>query len=297
MTRNLAALLGVSLMIASPAMASDLLGRGASTKDAPADASSPVVNWTGFYIGGSLGYGNANHDLNVKDYFRDYCEDDNAINSANFNKFTDDDRDDRNGDLNNAGTLVCTGNGKAVIGGDSRSVANIDGLNSSGLVGDGRIGFDISRGRFLAGVFGSYAFNEMETKASINGLGNAWIESGDEWSLGARAGLIVAPRTLLYALAAYTEGDFEFGASAFGTSVSKEVTFSGLTVGGGIEFALTQNVFLGLEGTHTFYGEEKIADFYDAGDNEGVSLHDEIGVTKVMGTLKIKLNSFGNSGL
>jgi outer membrane immunogenic protein len=109
------------------------------------------------------------------------------------------------------------------------------------------------------------------------------IEKGDEWSIGARAGLLVNDRTLAYILAAYTQTEYSFG--------DTDITFDGVTVGGGVEFALTQNVFLGVEGTHTFYGEELLGDTNDGNDASGLRAYDEIGETKVMGTLKIKLNS------
>ncbi len=51
MKRYSAALLGVSLMIASPAMASDIFGKGGSTKDAPAGYEARTANWTGPWIG------------------------------------------------------------------------------------------------------------------------------------------------------------------------------------------------------------------------------------------------------
>src|SRR5688572_17927074 len=60
-------------LVATGALASDLNGR--SLKDGGRDefAAPGVVNWSGVYIGGSVGYGNANHELSLHDYFKDYC--------------------------------------------------------------------------------------------------------------------------------------------------------------------------------------------------------------------------------
>jgi outer membrane immunogenic protein len=183
----------------------------------------------------------------------------------------------------------------SAVEGDSREVAGLDGVSSSGLIGDVRVGYDQQMGRFVVGAFGTYGFNDMSTSISGGGINVNLAEKGEEWSVGARAGLLVNERTLAYILAAYTESDYSFsGINATGDA--KEVTFSGVTVGGGVEFALTQNVFLGVEGTHTFYGEETIADNYVAATNTGTTLEDELSETRVMGTLKIKLNNgvFGN---
>lgn len=320
------------------ANAADIYNQGGSTKDAPSTFDAPTtVNWTGFYIGGSIGYGNANHDLTVQDYFKDYCADkgdktvgfdgspgERTVTVENFNeaweainKYSPDwfkaagirsDCATQAGHTNSANingdfdipkaTSVAT----ATVPGDSRDVANLDGLNSHGIVGDVRLGADLQLDRrFVVGVFGSYGFNGMETEGSISfGRDTAGftIEKGDEWSIGARAGILVNPRTLAYVLAAYTATEYDFSIHGGDDSKSKTVDFSGITAGAGVEFALTNNIFLGIEGTHTFYGEETVIDEYDADRNQGDRLLDEIGETKVMGTLKIKLNSglpdFGN---
>src|SRR5690606_25576434 len=41
----------------------------------PAPTQGVRVNWSGFYVGGAIGYGNANHDLTARRYNGDYCYD------------------------------------------------------------------------------------------------------------------------------------------------------------------------------------------------------------------------------
>lgn len=295
--RKLASGVALAALITSPALAADI---DRSYKDVPADyaQSSGMVNWSGFYIGGAIGYGNANHDLTVRDYFKDYCGDVGDDLKDFVGKIDDGDRDDRIDDLDEAGALACAteGNDSVLVAGDSREIASLDGLSSTGLVGDVRLGYDHARGRYLVGVFGSYGFNNMETEFSLadgiigpDGFSET-IEKGEEWSIGARAGYLVAPRTLAYIMAAYTQTEYTFGGLGKDGG-DKDVTFDGVTVGGGLEFALAGNIFLGLEATHTFYGGETIFDSYDPATNVGTSVEDDLSETKVMGTLKIKLNN------
>ncbi len=314
MVRMIAMALGAAL-VASPAMASDIFGNG-STKDAPAGVStSSPVTWTGLYIGGGIGYGNANHNLTVQDYFKDYCDgrgdttvgfeggDDVEDTLANLNKGKASTEDYFRTSCETykkteGNPPVAKPTGDVTIPGDSRNIAELDGLNSHGIVGDARIGFDIARGRFLFGIFGSYGLNAMETDGSIAGVGSFSLEKGDEWSIGGRAGIIAGNRTLLYILAAYTATEYDLSVrGGNGFSYDKTTDFDGVTVGGGIEYALTSNVFLGLEYQHTFYGDEKILDIYDAKSNQGLRVIDDLDEDKVMATLKIKLNAFGGSGL
>jgi opacity protein-like surface antigen len=288
---------------------------GGSLKDgAGAFAQPATLNWSGVYVGGSVGYGNANHNLSLHDYFKDFCYDGDPVklnpfedsnHGAPATAWTLDNKlayfEGRGATGTSCETLDIDGERTrfnagdyATVSGDSRQIAHLDGVNSHGIVGDVRLGYDQQLGaRLLVGLYGAYGFSGMETEASIAGLGTASIEKGDEWSIGARAGVLVNPRTLAYILAAYTETDYEFGISGGGNSATKDVTFSGVTVGGGVEFALTSNVFLGIEGTHTFYGEETLLDIYSPEVNRGIRLDDELSETKVMGTLKVKLNGAG----
>jgi opacity protein-like surface antigen len=317
-----ASLLGLltATLLSSTAFAADI--NGGSLKDG-ADVFTPKsVNWTGFYIGGSVGYGNSNHDLSVKDYHKEFCDD-------GFDRHgdlqTEPDKGDRSRTLGNVNSgvfeeaygyldtpitpyatceeIAVPGHADTLhktVAGGTEEVGHLDGVNAHGLVGDVRLGYDLAYRRFLFGVFGSYGFNQMEADGSrIGSLNNFSLEKGDEWSVGARAGLVVAPRTLAYILAAYTQTDYELtgtlGKGDDATGFSRETTFDGVTVGGGVEFALTSNIFLGIEGTHTFYGEETIFSAYNPALNSGIRLDDDLSETKVMGTLKIKLN--GGTGL
>lgn len=325
---SLLALTAVFLAHSAPVQASDIL-TDPSSAYVQGNAAPVRINWTGLYVGGAIGYGNANHDLSVRDYFKDFCYDGDPLTLEPFedpnhgvpartwtldNKnsfFSDDENPFASPNFVSAPSceeLDINGPSEAPDGfaagdyvtvpGDSREVASLDGLNSTGLVGDARLGYDQQAGRFVFGVFGTYGLSDMEADGSIGGVGSFTLERGDDWSLGARAGALVNDRTLLYILAAYTETEYDLNVhdAADATVYDKTTNFTGITVGGGIEFALNQTVFLGLEGTHTFYDDETILDVYDPASNVGMAVNDELGETKIMGTLKIKLNQdvFGN---
>lgn len=294
------ALIGAMTLPASLAVAADL-DRGSNTADV---GSSQPFSWTGFYLGGRIGYGNANHKIGEETYFNSYCGDEGQEHG-----FEDHDKDNRSKYLVN-GTLVCDKNGPddnspntydtIVVNGQTQEIASVDGINSSGITGGFQVGFDKQIGtRLIVGVFGSYDLSSMETNVSALGIEIPLIEKGDEWSIGARFGYLLHPRVMAYVLAAYTQADWEFVTGDIGDDGGrKEITFDGVTVGGGLEYAVTRNIFLGIEGTHTFYGKEAIVDEYSAESNIGSRTTDEIGETKVLGTLKIKGNPFdGNLGI
>ena len=326
--------------LAGPAAAADL---GGSYKDAPTyTPDAPQVSWTGFYIGGQFGYGNANHNLTLQEYHGAYCWDqngdgENAIAPEDpYDPWSvlDGHVDQLNADGScggsdvlgtetgpyKNGTTAAHGDGydpdlgaknaiigdhnnwdeddHAKVGKGSRDLANLDGLNSHGFTGGVTLGADYQMQRFVVGVFGSYDFANMKTEGSITDFASFEIEKGDEWSLGARFGYLATPRTMVYALAAYTQTDYDFKASLAngGGSASKTIDFDGIKVGGGVEIAVARNVFLGLEYTHTFYGDETLLNIADdsvggTATGHGVRLIDDLDEDKIMGTLKIKLNN------
>ena len=274
--KRLALMTAGVLLFATSASATDLLDKAYD------DAYS--VNWTGFYIGGQIGYGNANHDLTMSEYFKDYCGDSAEPDEHGFDDL---DKDNRTNFLNVDGVLVCEEK-DVVVSGQSRDIANIDGVNSHGVIGGGQIGYDQQVGSWVFGVFGSYNFSGMETDISFDEF-SAKIEKDDEWTAGIRAGRLLSERTMLYGLIGYTQTDYQFTASPDVKGLKDKVTFDGVTFGAGLEHALTQNVFLGIEGSHTIYGDETILDSYDADSNIGSKATDDLSETRVMGTIKVKL--------
>jgi opacity protein-like surface antigen len=312
MTRIAVFVLAVALS-SLQAMAGDIYRRD-SIKDTPAPTAfdDPTVNWTGVYIGGALGYGTSSHNLSAQDFFKDYC-----AKSAPEDAFGEE-RSNTVGVINASGEFtpespyfrldcetqvgraasgndseISTVTGDLTVPGDSREIARLNGVNASGLIGDGRVGFDLSYGKVVGGVFAAYSFADMSAEASLRNFGSATLEKGDEWQIGGRLGFLVNPRTMAYVLAAWTQTEYDLSVQGVGpNSAFKSTTdFSGISVGGGVEFAVTQNFFLGVEYQHTFYDEETLFSTYNADTNVGTRVLDELDEDKILVTAKIKVGN------
>jgi len=287
------AALAAALASSGGAYAADPFAKGSTKDDGDVFASPGVVNWTGFYVGVQGGYGNANHNLTAEAYKTDDKAKCAAVAPATCI--------DANGDE------IQSGEFGVASPGISLPLASLDGWNSDGGIGGGRIGFDYARGRVLFGLFAEYNVSSMEGESALlPGLPGGMtfgLEKDDEWSVGGRIGYIVAPRTLAYVMAAYTQTDYNLtgfdAASLAGFDVKDSATFDGVTVGAGVEFALTGNVFLGMEYAHTFYGEETLLDISKKNGidtpntkfgRNGFRVLDDLDEDKIMATLKIKLN-------
>src|SRR5690606_21133163 len=135
----------------------------------------------------------------VQDYFKDYCS--QRLGDEGFDPFgrgrkwtleNKNERFNEGDDWTNCDQVTTLGGGYETVTGDSREIASLDGLNSTGVVGDFRLGYDQQMGRFLFGLFGTYGLSNMDADGTNALFGDSFtLERGDDWSAGARAGILV----------------------------------------------------------------------------------------------------------
>lgn len=143
--------------------------------------------------------------------------------------------------------------------------AERDGFGANGVFGTAQIGYDFQvASRWVAGAFLDYDFgSSAEYKYTTSNASPDHHETAaldNKWTVGVRLGYLVTPDTLVYALAGYTQANFEFS-NFYGlayNAVDGSKTFSGYTVGGGLETALGGNFFLKGEYRYTDLGKETI---------------------------------------
>jgi outer membrane immunogenic protein len=165
------------------------------------------------------------------------------------------------------------------------SSVELNGVGGEGVFGTVEVGYDRQFGRFVGGVFFNYDFSDVSTDLKINfpGFGATYsIDLNSMWSVGGRGGYLVSPNTLVYALAAYTEADLSF---PFGL---KSGSFSGYSVGGGLETKLGGNWFLKGEYRFTRLDTQTLVTFF------GGKVTDDIDVQSARLVLSYKADLFGH---
>jgi len=177
-------------------------------------ADVPAVTsdaWTGFHLGVGAGYDWSK--LEVQGSYDYYCIEENFTCTTDF---------DADSDLNSAIAVVD-------VGADYQISSNV-------VVG---IGSD-----FTLGAAADAGFNEGSARYEV--------EAGNSWSLYSRLGYAFNDRVLGYALAGWTNVEFEQTLrTGDSESQSDSEWLSGLTLGGGLETAITSNVSLKLEYRYT----------------------------------------------
>jgi outer membrane immunogenic protein len=134
---------------------------------------------------------------------------------------------------------------------DEVITSNVDGFGGQGVFGtiQGGVDYQIPGARVVIGGFVDYDWSNVSTEANLNVLGtnvaHAELDVDDQWTIGGRLGFLTSPDTLIYGLAGYTEMDATGSYSLYGgLGGSKEYSFSGWSVGAGMETRLTGNLFL-----------------------------------------------------
>lgn len=159
--------------------------------------------------------------------------------------------------------------------------------------GTAQIAFDQKVGNFLIGAFVDFDFgSDGENSYTITGIdrnncrrgnqprncpipadgivGDLDIDYGNMWSVGGRAGFLMAPTWLIYGLVAYSEMSVDISARMIDpfprnnrfrgdqpTNVSFDIdTLTGVTVGGGTEFEIAENLHFKLEYRYTEFDGE-----------------------------------------
>ena len=133
---------------------------------------------------------------------------------------------------------------------------SIDGL----LYGVG-IGYDIAVGKAVVGVEGEYTDSTAKTEFSngdFEGFGLGRVETGRDFYIGARAGFLATPKTLVYVKGGYTNARYNVLASDGTTELRQNFDTDGWRLGAGAEMALSEKVFAKLEYRYSNYSEGEV---------------------------------------
>lgn len=119
-------------------------------------------------------------------------------------------------------------------------------------------GYDFAVGSVVLGVEGEYSRSEASTEFDTTGFTNfgvSNIDAGRDLYVGARAGFLVTPSTLVYAKGGYTNSTMDVLATDNTTDTRTNVNLDGWRAGAGVEQAINENVFIKGEYRYSNYQE------------------------------------------
>lgn len=169
---------------------------------------------------------------------------------------------------------------------NSFALAEANGIGGMGGFGTVQVGYDRQiMPRIVVGAFFDYDFDSIDSSVKLlNGAASFSFNLTDMWTVGGRIGYLVNPNTLVYALAGYTEAKFDLPAGASNN------TFSGYSVGAGLETSLTGNWFLKGEYRFTSLDTQTI---FEVGRRYNFNVTDQPDIQTGRLVLAYKFNPFG----
>lgn len=316
MKRTFALALATALS-ASTAMAADLGGQGGYSVETVAPGGS--ASWSGFYIMGGVGRSSTAHDVKGQDDGSTAkALSDVFIHEDGKGKVTYNSTPCAEGEIcqqmfKKGDTLPVGEGGIPFIAShpdlvgytvDATNLFSTDGT-ASGFVGSLGLGYDKQFGSMLVGVMGDYQFRS--NKVTIGGID---VKESDAIFLGARLGYLPTHNMLVYVLGGYTwmnhsgvagalqNADPLYGTKGYSATYG-DGSFGGFTLGGGAETPIAKNLYLGIEGRHTWYGKENVLASTYTYENFGGYHQDTRHITDeptewyVGATLKLKVGADG----
>ena len=237
----------VAMLGIAPALAADMAPR--YTK-APAPIAAAVYSWTGFYVGGNVGYGWFDRDSRLF-----------APDPASVAFF-----------------------GGALAAG---ALPSAYGVNPRGVVGGGQIGYNWQAGMWVFGVEADFQGSDVRGSVTINTTGfpgfvpiTATATEKLDWFGTARGRVGIAANTALFYVTgglAYGRVSHSFftaaaavGQSAFGSDAQVDV---GYTVGAGVEWAFNNNWSVKGEYLYMDLGNRSTTAFGVTGTPVGATLN------------------------
>lgn len=133
---------------------------------------------------------------------------------------------------------------------------SIDGL----LYGVG-VGYDVAFGGAVVGIEGEYTDSTAKVErdgSDIENFGFGRVDTGRDLYIGARAGILATPRTLVYAKAGYTNAKLNILGSDGTTETQRDFKLDGYRIGAGVEQALTTNTFGKIEYRYSNYQNAEV---------------------------------------
>ena len=129
---------------------------------------------------------------------------------------------------------------------------SLNGIGAEGLVGSLGIGYDHDFGNVVAGIQLRGRVSSVSTDLNFGGLSGSIDETYGVDVIG-RLGYKFTDAAMIYGLAGYSHAKFDLSTNVTG-SITKPDS-SGFVIGAGIETAITDHVFAGVEYRYADYSK------------------------------------------
>lgn len=136
-----------------------------------------------------------------------------------------------------------------------------DGHGADGFLYGADLGYDHQMGNLVIGAEGEVDGSTAKTTndpVDSAALGYGRVKAGRDLYIGGRVGYTVAPTTMLYAKAGYTNARLDLAANNGTTTYGDHYNLDGYRLGVGVEQAFGRNAYGKLEYRYSNYGDARL---------------------------------------
>ena len=145
------------------------------------------------------------------------------------------------------------------------------------------VGYDFDLGGVVAGIEGEFteSSGKQEADESLDGVNfTSRVETGRDLYIGGRIGFRVAPTTLVYGKAGYTNTSIEAGFRTADDRFEFDTNADGWRLGAGIEQLFGPNAYGKLEYRYSNYNNLDFSDDFDLGDLDAEDFDTDINLDR-----------------
>ena len=145
--------------------------------------------------------------------------------------------------------------------------STISGVGAGGWTGGVTAGYDLALNNYLVGLW-----VEGTAEQSSGKISGVSINAQNSWAIGGRAGYIIAPNALVYGKVGFIQEFYDTNLP--GSNINP---LSGVTYGGGVEYAITNAIFGHFEYRHDDYENAALGHV-----SEGLAIEDSVTANRVI---------------
>jgi outer membrane immunogenic protein len=159
--------------------------------------------------------------------------------------------------------------------------------SAQGGIFGGVLGYRYQIGQLVLGVEGTGSWADITDTVSAGGFSEN-LKARSIYTATGQIGWAALPQTLLYAKGGWAGASINTNLNGPGFSAGNSQSPSGWTVGAGIDYAVTQNIVLGVEYDHMDFGYNN----FTIAPVWAVAGTSDFKVDQVVGRLTYKFNAF-----
>lgn len=133
--------------------------------------------------------------------------------------------------------------------------------SAEGVIYGAAVGYDVDLGAVVIGPEAEFGWSTADTEfndGDFEGFGFGNVKAGRDLYLGARVGAKIGEQALAYVKGGYTNAKLNIRSNDGTREFDTDYDLDGYRIGGGVEYAVNQNMFINAEYRYSKYSDAEV---------------------------------------